>query len=81
MNAATLNELKVRESTIHVFFAGREFRVETGELGPDHLRDDRHLRRTLARYLGVDLNRLRDHVVFRHSDGDISLRPRSVFDR
>lgn len=67
--------------TIDVFFAGREFRIEADALQLDWIGDDRNLRRAVARYLGVPTDRLKDHVVFRHRDGDITLRPRSIFDR
>jgi hypothetical protein len=76
----TMTATFLHEITVHVFFAGREFQIDAGEVMIDHLDDDRQLRRAMARYLGVELARLRDHVVVRHKDGDITLRPRSVFD-
>ena len=71
----------VHAATIHVFFAGREFRVGADALDLPAEATDRALRRALARYLGVDVARLRDHIFYRHRDGDFTLRPRSVFDR
>jgi len=69
------------EPAIYVFFAGREFRVDAGDLSPAEIEDDRELRRALARYLGVTLDRLGNHMLHRHVNGEITLRPRSVFDR
>lgn len=67
------------ESVIHVRFAGRSLDVPLGALDAGGRMDDRQVKRSLARYLEVPEAQLRDYVVDRHENGNLTVRPEAVF--
>ncbi len=60
---------------IELFFAGRLFEVDAGELNIDCESSDRELRDALAEHLRLDPSRLVGHAINRHENGDITVRP------
>ncbi len=64
---------------VHVRFAGRSFDVSLSELDVGRSCDDAAVKRALAGYLEVANHRLDDHVIDRHANGNLTLRPQAVF--
>ena len=65
-------------SVIHVRFGGRSFDVSLSQL-PHGAGDDASIKRALATHLEVPANHLDDHVIDRHANGNLTLRPEAVF--
>ena len=70
---------KVNDAVVHVRFAGRSFDVSLNTLDLGYGADDGDVKQTLARHLEVHPTRLRDYVVDRHGNGNLTLRPEAVF--
>jgi len=66
-------------AVVHVRFEGRslDVPVEALALGPDAT--DQEVRRAVARYLETPEVRLHHHVVDRHPNGNLTVRPEAVF--
>jgi len=69
----------VSDAVCHVRFNGRSFDVALGTLDLPHGADDGDVKQTLARHLEVHPGTLRDYVVDRHGNGNLTLRPEAVF--
>jgi len=64
---------------IHVRFGGRSFDVRLGKLDCGRGDDDAGVKQALARHLEIAPGHLDDHVVDRHSSGNLTVRPEAVF--
>ena len=64
---------------VHVRFGGRSFDVPMSDLDLGPGSSDAELKRLLAGYLDVPAGRLADHVVDRHPNGNLTVRPEAVF--
>ena len=67
------------EAVLHVRFAGRSFDVALSTLDIGRTTDDAQIKRILARRLEVPETTLRDYVLDRHSNGNMTMRPEAVF--
>lgn len=76
MTTLTLNRDNL---VIHVRLGGRSFDVPLANLGLGRGADDAGVKRALARYLEVAPGQLDDHVVDRHANGNLTVRPEAVF--
>lgn len=70
---------KVLDAVVHVRFAGRSFDVPLRVLDVGVGSHDGDVKETLARHLEVHPSRLRDYVVDRHGNGNLTVRPEAVF--
>lgn len=64
---------------VHVRFAGRSFDVPLDGLNLGDRANDRQVKDALARQLEVNADRLADHVLDRHANGNLTLRPEAVY--
>ena len=64
---------------VHVRFGGRSTDVPVVSLDLGARASDAEVKRALAAWLVVDVSRLRDYVVDRHANGNMTLRPEAVF--
>ena len=64
---------------LHVRFAGRTGVVALSVVGVSVRASDAELRGAIARYLEVPERELAGHVIERHANGNVSLRPEAVF--
>lgn len=64
---------------VHVRFAGQSFDVPLDSLDVNDRATDRQVRDALARQLEVNASRLADHVLDRHANGNLTLRPEAVY--
>jgi hypothetical protein len=67
------------EAFAHVRYDGRSVDVPLSAIGLTGASDDAQVRRFLAGYLEVPASRLEDHVIDRHANGNLTLRPQAVF--
>jgi hypothetical protein len=74
-----MKEMKVNDAVVHVRFAGRSFDVPLRTLDVGVGSHDGDVKETLARHLEVHPSRLRDYVVDRHGNGNLTVRPEAVF--
>jgi hypothetical protein len=67
------------KALLHVRFNGQSFDLplETLDLGSGS--SEREVKQRVASNLEVDVSRLRDYVVDRHANGNMTLRPEAVF--
>ncbi len=63
----------------HIRFQGQSCDIPLGELDVGALSDDDAVRATVARYLNVDVAKLRFYVIERHANGNLTVRPEAVF--
>lgn len=68
-----------RPAVAHVRFDGRSLDVPLSELGVSADTDNRDVKRAVAHYLDVAEDRLRDSVIDRHANGNLTIRPEAVF--
>jgi hypothetical protein len=66
-------------AVVHVRFEGRSLDVPLSVLDVGPHTADRDVKRSLAGYLEVAEARLRDYVVDRHENGNLTVRPEAVF--
>ena len=64
---------------IHVRFQGRSLQLNAGQLGLAANAHDIDIKRAVANQLDVALSALQFHVVERHQNGNITVRPEAVF--
>lgn len=64
---------------IHVRFDGRSQRLNASQLGLPANASDQNIKIAVARALEVGERDLRAHVVERHDNGNITVRPQAVF--
>ena len=64
---------------LHVRFEGRSVDIPLGDLdvGPVSLESD--IKRAVAEYLEVPVEKFRHYVIDRHETGNLTLRPEAVF--
>jgi hypothetical protein len=74
-----MKEMKLNDAVVHVRFAGRSFDVPFRVLDVSVGSHDGDVKETLARHLEVHPSRLRDYVVDRHGNGNMTVRPEAVF--
>ena len=67
------------ERQVHVRFAGRSFDVALNDLAVNGNGPGGDLRRSLAEYMDVSVEALRDYVIEEHENGNWTLRPQAVF--
>jgi hypothetical protein len=68
-----------KDSVLHVRFDGRSTDILLGDLdvGPATL--DAEVKRAVAEYLNVPVEKFRHYVVDRHETGNLTIRPEAVF--
>ncbi len=64
---------------IHVRFDGRSQRLNAAQLGLAANASDHDIKRAVALSLDVSTTQLKLHVVERHDNGNITVRPEAVF--
>jgi len=69
----------VMEAVVHVRFAGRSFDVPMPMLGIGAAWPDDQVKRALARHVEVPEGAMKDYVVDRHPNGNLTVRPEAVF--
>ena len=67
------------KNLLHVRFNGESFDVALETLDLGSASSEREVKQRVASHLAVDASRLRDYVVDRHANGNITLRPEAVF--
>ncbi len=72
---ARLNESPV----LHIRFDGRSFDIPLSDLDVGTLSSDADVKRALAGYLNVVVEKFRDYTVDRHETGNLTVRPEAVF--
>jgi hypothetical protein len=66
-------------AVIHVRYAGRSFDISMIGLDLTPASSDEQVKYEIARYLDVADDRLNHYVIDRHSNGNLTIRPRAVF--
>ncbi len=69
----------IHEPVVHVRFAGRSFDVPMAMLGIGPAWPDDQVKRALARHLEVSEGAMKDYVIDRHPNGNLTVRPEAVF--
>ena len=77
MAAAQMNTSA--EAVVHVRFAGRSFDIPLSALDLGALSADGQIKRGVARYLDVPVDRFTAYTVDRHANGNLTVRPEAVF--
>jgi hypothetical protein len=67
------------QAVMHVRFDGRSLDVPLSGLDIGPASADPEIKRALARHLEVPAEKLRDYVVDRHQNGNMTVRPEAVF--
>ena len=67
------------EATVHVCFAGRSFDGPMRMLGVGLAWPDDQIKRALARKIQVPEDAMKDYVIDRHPNGNLTVRPEAVF--
>ena len=70
---------KTAEALVHVRFAGKSFDVAMPMLGVGPSYADGQIKRALARHLEVPESAMKDYVIDRHTNGNLTVRPEAVF--
>lgn len=66
-------------TVVHIRFEGRSLDIPQGDLDVGRASSDHEIKRALARYLEVPEVKLRDYVIDRHENGNMTVRPEAVF--
>lgn len=69
----------IDSKVLHVRFAGRSTDIALSELDVNPFAGDDDIKRALAAYFEVALDKLRDYVIDRHPTGNLTVRPQAVF--
>jgi hypothetical protein len=69
----------VEQAVVHVRYAGRSFDVPIVNLDLAAGANDAQVKRALGGWLEVGEAKLRDYVIDRHANGNMTLRPEAVF--
>ena len=64
---------------LHVRFEGRSLDIPVSDLDVGELTSDNDVKRALAGYLDVSVEKFRHYVVDRHETGNLTVRPEAVF--
>ena len=67
------------DAVVHVRFAGQSFDVPLRVLELSAGAHNGEVKHALARHLEIHESRLRDYVVDRHGNGNLTVRPEAVF--
>lgn len=71
---------RISESPVlHIRFDGRSFDISLSDLDVGTLSNDADIKRALAEYLDVPVEKFRDYTVDRHDTGNLTVRPEAVF--
>jgi hypothetical protein len=70
---------KIHDAVVHVRFAGQSFDVPLRVLDISAGAHNGDVKQALARHLEIHESRLRDYVVDRHGNGNLTVRPEAVF--
>ena len=76
MKSSTINTYP---AVLHVRFGGKSFDVPLACLDVNPATDDRLIKRALASHLEIPESQLREYVLDRHPNGNLTLRPMAVF--
>ena len=74
-----VRNVETNGAVVHVRFGGRSSDVPVVNLDVRAGASDAEVKAALAGWLDVDVSRLRDYVVDRHANGNMTLRPEAVF--
>ena len=66
-------------SWLHIRFEGRSYDLPLANLDLGVSSTDEDVRTALAGYLGVPDNALKQYVIERHANGNMTVRPEAVF--
>ena len=66
-------------AVVHVRFAGEVLELPLASLDLGPASSDSQIKRAVATGLLIPLDRLEDHTVDRHSNGNLTVRPNDVF--
>jgi 3-deoxy-D-arabino-heptulosonate 7-phosphate (DAHP) synthase len=75
----TTQRFSAAASVIHVRFAGESFDLPLSSLDIGARSSDEQIRRAVATNLRVPLQRLAEHTIDRHLNGNLTIRPDAVF--
>jgi hypothetical protein len=64
---------------LHVRFEGRSLDIPLTDLDAGAVSTDETIKRSLADYLDVPVDRFQPYVVDRHETGNLTVRPEAVF--
>jgi hypothetical protein len=70
---------KIQNPTVHVRYDGRSYDLTFAELGIRPEAPDVDVHEALARRFDAARGSFRDHVVERHRNGSLTVRPEAVF--
>jgi hypothetical protein len=74
-----MNVQEQRPAVAHVRYDGRSVDVPLSQLDLSARSADIEIKRALARHLNAPEGQLRGHVVDRHRNGNLTVRPEAVF--
>jgi hypothetical protein len=74
-----VNIIQPDEPTLHIRFQGRSWDVACRELDIGQLSSDDQVRQAVAGFFDVTPAQFRAHVVERHANGNMTVRPEAVF--
>lgn len=69
----------INTTLLHVRFDGRSLDIPLSDLDVGQAPADTEIKRALARYLDVSLDKFQYYVVDRHQTGNLTIRPEAVF--
>jgi hypothetical protein len=70
---------RIASPVLHIRFEGRSFDVPLADLDVGAASNDQHVKRALAGYLNVPVEKFRYYVIDRHETGNFTVRPEAVF--
>ena len=76
---STIDRFAEGASVIHVRFAGESFDLPLATLDVGTKSSDAQVRSAVAMNLTIPLDRLDDHVIDRHANGNLTIRPAAIF--
>jgi hypothetical protein len=68
-----------RDAVLHIRFEGRSTDIPLGDLDIGQHSADGEIKRAVAVYLDVPVEKFRHYVVDRHETGNLTIRPEAVF--
>ncbi len=77
--SATPTRFTTVAAVLHVRFAGRSFDISMIGLNLTPASSDEQVKQELGTYLQVADERLDNYVIDRHTNGNLTLRPKSIF--
>jgi hypothetical protein len=66
-------------TVLHIRFEGRSQDIPLSDLDVGNLSTDQEIKRALAQYLDIPVDKFRHYVVDRHETGNLTIRPEAVF--